>query len=278
MDKLMSMLTTIGDILNASSWFQLVKWPFWTLVVILAVCGVYTARFGKKKLMCLGVQGALKLALIYMVAAAGYIWAPSIMANLSQLPFFSASEEALTLVNPLGLLDRWDTALPRVVVRLYFLLFFINAVSVFDYNPPNFLSWFFFQLLSGTISVVLYAALSSAIIRFWPGSLTLFYNALAILITLCFCLLLALKFYFTFIATNGNATFQSVHMFLTEQKFGMQFTVSAISFVFVVVYLVIAAIAGENRVELDSFNTIAFLLNGIMCTATLYIFSRYYNG
>lgn len=274
----MSIFTAIGDFLNATSWFPLITWTFWTLLVILAISGVYTARFGKRKLLTLGFQGVLKLVIIYMVATAGYVWAPSFMARFSQLPFLSVSEETLTLVNPLALLDRWNTVLPRVVVRLYFLLFFINAVSVFDYNPPNFLSWFFFQFISGTIAVVIYAALSSMFIRFWPGSIDLLYNITALLILVSFCVILALKFFFTFIAKGGNATFQTVYMFLTSQKFGLQFTVSALSFLIVVVYLVIADFAGHNRLVLGSFNTVAFCLNGVMCTLTLYAFSRYYNG
>lgn len=274
----MSLFTTIGEILNASSWYQLVKWPFWTLVIILAICGVYTARFGKRQLLCLGFQGALKLAIIYMIAAAGYIWAPSLMANLSQLPFFSVSEEALSLVNPLGLLERWDTALPRVLVRLYFLLFFINAASVFDYtNTPNFVGWLFFQLLFGGIAVVFYAALSSMVVRHWPGGPDMFCKMMAIILIAVFGLLLVFKFVFTFIIKNDSNAFQTVYMFLTTQKFGQQFTVTMLSFLIVLVYLVIASMNGHSRLELGSVNPVAFLVNGTMCVLTLYVFNRYYN-
>lgn len=278
MEKITSLFTTIGDILNASSWFQLIQWPFWSLLFILAVCGVYTARFGKKKLTSLAFEGALKLTIIYMIAAAGYVWAPSIMSKLSQLPFFSVSEEALTLVNPLGLLDRWNTALPRVAVRLYMLLFFINVVGVFDYKPANFLSWFFFQIVSGTLSVILYSGFSFSITWFWPGASDVVYKVIAVLLLLCFTIVLALKFFFTFISKGGNAAYQSVYQFLTTQSFGKQFSISALSFLIVVVYLVIAAMAGHNRMLIAAFNPAAFLINGVMCTVTLYIFSRYYNG
>lgn len=272
------MFTRAGEFLNGTSWFQLIQWPFWCLVFVLAVCGVYTARFGKRKLMTLGFQGAMKLAILYMVAAAGYVWAPSLMENLSHLPFFTVSEEAMTLMNPLEVLFKSPETLPRTVVRLYFLLFFINAISVFDYNPPNFISWFFFQILSGTVAVVFYAAISSTFVRFWPASKDAFYFVLMLLILVVFLLILVLKFFFTFIIKGGNATFQAVYMFLTGQKFGLLFTVTALSFVIVVVYLVIASLFGHARVPFGSFNTTAYLINGLMCTLTLYVFSRYYNG
>lgn len=279
LDKITSLFTAIGDLLNASSWFPLLKWPFWTLTIILALCGVYYARFEHKKLLLTyAFQGALKLALIYMAAAACYAWAPSLVSDLSQLPFFSVSEEALTLVNPLGLLDRLTTALPRVVVRLYFLLFFINAVTVFDYTPKNFLSWTFFQGISGAASVVLYAAISAGANRFFRSYVDLFHKVLAVLILAFFLILLALKLYFSFIKPGGNPTFQPIFLFLTQKKFGSQFTVTALSFLIVICYLVIANLFGYARFELASFNTIAFVLSGLMCTGTLYIFSRFFKG
>lgn len=278
LDKLTSLFTRFCDFLNGTSWFQLIQWPFWCLVIILAICGVYTARFGKKKLLTLGFQGALKLAILYMIATAGYVWAPSFMAKLSHLPFLTVSDEALALLNPVGLLFKLSKTLPQMVVRLYFLLFFINAVSTFDYNPPNFISWFFFQLLSGGIALMIYAAVSFLFVKFWPGSLDKVYIALMILILVFFSLILVFKFVFTFFIKDENATFKSVYKFLTSQKFGLLFTVTALSFLIVVLYLVIAGLFGHARLEFGSFNNIAFLMNGLMCTLTLYVFSRYYNG
>jgi len=274
----MSVFTAIGDTLNASSWFHAIQWPFWTLLVILAFCGVHTAHFGKKSLLCLAVQGCLKLAIIYMVAAAGYIWAPSVMKLLSQLPFLSVSSESLTLVNPLGLLGQWDTALPRVVVRLYFLLFFLNAVSIYDYQTPNFIGWLAFQILVGGVAVFLYSMLSASIGLFWPGGSDVFCKLMALLLVVVFAVILVLKFVFTFIIKGGNNTYQNVYTFLTKQKFGQLFTVSVLSFLICVAYLVIADLRGHSRLVIDSVNAISFLINGFMCTMTLYVFNRYYNG
>lgn len=278
MDKITFLFTKIGDALNATSWFPLIQWPFWSLLVILAFCGVYTARFGKKKLLVLGFEGALKLAIIYMIAGGCYIWFPSLISNYSQLPFFSVSDQALTLVNPLGLTAVWNTALPRVVARLYFLLFFINVVGFYDYKPANIVSWGFFQVLFGSFSFLLYSGFFSMIIRFWPGSPDLIYKVMTLLLLLVFFIILAFKFFFTFISKGDNKAFENVYTFLTNQAFGKQFTVSALSFLIVVVYLVIASLAGHNRLPLAEANLPAFLMNGAMCTGTLYIFSRYFNN
>lgn len=278
MDTLTSLFTRICDYLNATSWFSLIQWPFWTLLIILALCGVYTARFGKAKLLSLGFQGALKLTLIYMVAAAGYAIFPDHMLKLSQLPLLFYSDGVLSLVNPLELLDRWNTALPAVIVRLYFLLFFINLGSVIDFNPSNPISWGILQIITSGFSVFIYACVSFFIRYFWPVSLSLLHCILAILLLLLFTLLLAFKLYYTFIKKGGNPSFQAVFKAMTEKKYGSPFTVSAFSFLIVMGYVFIVHLCGHAQLRMDSFNWIAFCLNGFMCTVTLYCFTRYYNS
>lgn len=278
MDKIASLFTTIGDILNASSWFPLVKGPFWTLLAVLAFSGVYTARFEKKRLVTLSIQCVLKLALLYMIAAACYIWFPSLVSEFSQLPFFSVSEESLTLVNPLGLLDRWNTALPRVVVRLFFLMFFINLIGILEHKAANVLTWIFFQGIVGVFGLLLYVGFHLIVVRFWPGSIDTFYKVFAVLVILLFGILLAFKLYYAFGNKNGNDTFQKIYEFFTEKPMGMQLTVSAIAFLIAVGYLAFLAFTGHNRLALDAVNPIAFAINCIMTTMTLYVFSRYYNG
>lgn len=275
----MTVLTRIGELFNATSWFPLIKWPFWTLIVILAVCGVYTARFGKKKLLCLAVQGSLKLALIYMVAAVCYYLFPNEMANFSELPFLLVSEETLALANPLSMLSNWDTTLPYVIVRLYFLLFFINMISKFDYNTSHVLSWFLAQVVTVAAGFGLYCVVFFFILSFWPGNPYLFYKIVAVTLIACFTLVFVFKFVYTFIRKkDGNNTFQGIYLFLTTKSFGMVFTVSVLSFLIVIGYLVIAALFGQNVLELSSFNAIAFAINGFLTTVTLYFFNRFFNG
>lgn len=277
MDKIASLFTTIGEFLNNTRWYHLVQWPFCTLLVILAFCGVYTARFGKGKLLCFAVQSALKLTLVYMVVTAMYVWRPDIMANFSQFPLLSYSEEAMSLVNPLDLLKNWTTALPMVSVRLFFLLFCINIMDVtFEYTPANSLSWLGFQALFTSFGVAVYAVISYLVRRFWPGTIFLLDGIIAIVLLVIFGYLLFGKIFYTFVKKDGNAFFQDAYRIFTTQKFVSQLTVSALALLVIFCYIVVATLYGHSRMEFDSFNVIAYILNGVMCTVTLYIFSHYY--
>ncbi|MBE6951357.1 MAG: hypothetical protein E7451_08495 [Ruminococcaceae bacterium] len=276
MDKLTTLFHTVGDSLTGASWFEYVQWPFWAFLIIIAVGGVYNARFNKNSLLCRGILGALKLAVIYMVAVAGHIWAPSFMSGFSQLPFLSVSKETLTLVNPLGLLDRWNTALPQVLVRLYFLLFLINAVATFDYNGRQFPTWVLFQTLSCTAAVVIYSAISAFLIKFWPFPLSWLYNIIAILLLLVFFLMLLFKLFFLLNKKPGNHAYTVLLQFFTKQKFGSLFTVSALSWLTVLFFLVVLNLFGMGRMAFANFNTAAFLLIGAMCTVTMYIYAKFF--
>lgn len=278
LDTLTSLFNKICDYLNATSWFSLIQWPMWTLLVILALCGVYTARFGKGKLLTMGFQGALKLTLIYMVAAGFYAYKPDFMSNFSQLPLLYVSDTAVTLVNPLELLDRWNTALPAVMVRLYFLLFFINIAGVFEYSPVNILTWAFFQGFSAAVSVFVYAMISFGVRHFWPGPLSVLHCLLAVLLLMMFALLFAFKLYYTFIKKGSNPNFDAFFKAMTEKKYGSPFTVSAFSFLIVIGYTILANLCGHAQFQTDSYNWIAYFLVGLMCTGTLYCFSRYFNN
>lgn len=273
MDKLTTLFHAIGDIFTGSSWFQYIQWPFWTFLFLIAVGGVYTARFQKNSLFCRGMQGALKLALIYMTAVAGYVWIPSYMATVSQLPFLSASSQTLTLVNPLGLIDRWATELPRVLVRLYFLLFLINAVSSFDYSGKNPLVWLGLQIVTCAGAVVFYEAMSLLIARLWIFPQYLLHNTVAILLLLVAFLMLALKLFFLITRKAGNHTYSVAYQFFTTQRLGSLFTTSFLSLLIVLVFLVALNLFGNSRMELANFNGTAFFLIGFMCMMTLAIYN-----
>ena len=141
MEVLSALFSAIWSRFTGAAWFEYVRWPFWTFLVLIAIGGVYQAKFGKNTLVCRGITGALKLALIYMVIVGLYIIFPSYMSRVSQYPFLSMTETTMTLVNPLGLFDRWKTTLPEVMVRLYFLLFLINTAGSFDYSGKGTVSW-----------------------------------------------------------------------------------------------------------------------------------------
>ena len=89
MDVLSALFSAIWGQFAGAAWFQYLKWPFWTCLILIAVGGVYTARNKKNTLFCRGITGSLKLALIYLVIVGLYIIFPSYMSQVSQYPFLS---------------------------------------------------------------------------------------------------------------------------------------------------------------------------------------------
>ena len=72
MDEIKTLITAIGDFFTKSDWYSMVKWPFWILLTIVATGGVYTARFGKKNLVCPGINGTLNVITLYLFLALAY--------------------------------------------------------------------------------------------------------------------------------------------------------------------------------------------------------------
>lgn len=271
-----SLFNYIRDYLNATSWFELIQWPFWTLLIVVAYCGIHTAQFGKGKLLTLSFQSVLKLVLIYMVATLGYVRYPGLMANFSQLPLFSASETTLSLVNPIGLAGQSLTAFFHAFARLYFLFFCISIAGIFDYPTKNPLTWVVFQGIFVGGAVFVYAAISYVVRLFVRDAVYVINGVFVIAILAIYVVHTIFRVYFTFINKNNNENFQKYNKILTEQKFGSQLTVSFISTLIVVVGIVIATVTGVDRMEISSFNYMAFFVNALMCTITLYIFNHHY--
>lgn len=277
MDKLTSLFATIGEFLNNTRWYHLVQWPFWTLLVILAFCGVYTARFGKGKLLCHGVHSALRLMLVYIAVSFLYYRCPGFMSDFTPFPLLSYSEEALTLVNPVDLMKNLTTDFLQMSLRLFFLLFCINFFDAFfDYTPANAMTWFGFQLLYTGLGIAVHTALSYAYHNVCPDTVGLRNIILTVILLVIFAYLLIGKFIFTFVKKEGNAFFQDAYRIFTTNKYVKQLTISALALLVIFAYVVIATLCGHSRMEFSSFNYIAYFLNRFMCAGTLYIFSHYY--
>lgn len=276
MDKLSTLFTAIGDTLNGTSWFPLVQWPFWALMLLVAVGGVYRARFDKNTLFCQGIQGALKLICVYMAALMTGLFLDSFLPNLTYFPFLSISDKTLTLVNPLTLLDKWKTTLPQASVHLYFLLFFINLVSVFDYNGKNFLTWFLWQIVSCLFPVGMCFAFSFCFQSFFPVLTSLFPSVAAILLIAFGILILLWKVILLLFRKEGNHMFTVIYTFITKQKFGSRITVTYLSWLIASGALFLLDLVGKSKIALDAVNPIAFTMIGIMTTLTLYVFNMFY--
>ena len=279
MDTLSALFSGLWVRLTGAAWFQYVQWPFWAFLILLAIGGVYTARIGKNTLFCRGITGMLKLTLIYLVIVGLYRVIPSYMSTVSQYPFLSMSETTLTLINPLKLLDRPIGAIAELFVRLYFLLFLVNAGGSVDYSGKNALSWAGSQLLSCSFAVGFYELGSyvvTLVLTKLHFSISLYHIIIAALLLLPLAALLLMKLFFIVFRKSGNAVYGGMMKFLTSIKFGTLFSVTFFSVLCALVVLVMANFSGLGRVALANFSWVAHFLITLMCTVTLYVFSLYY--
>lgn len=276
MEKLSALFTTICDRFTGAAWFPNIQWPFWTFLFLIAMGGVYNACFKKNTLFCQGITGALKLAVVYMIAVGMYVMFPAHMSSVSELPFLSIGERTLTMVNPLGLTDRLFTAFPEVLVRLYALLFLINTAGHFDYGGKNFLPWLGSQVLSCSIPLVMYNLIFGALMRYWPFSRLWLYRAAACFFLIPLCLLMLAKLYFVIMKKSGNPTYAKAMQFFTAQSFGALFSISLFSLLAVLVFLTIVSLFGASRVTLAGFSWTSYVLILVMTIVTLFIYSMYY--
>ena len=278
MDVLSALFSAIWGQFAGAAWFQYLKWPFWTCLILIAVGGVYTARNKKNTLFCRGITGSLKLALIYLVIVGLYIIFPSYMSQVSQYPFLSMSDTTMTLVNPMGLFDRWNTTLPEVMVRLYFLLFLINTTGSFDYSGKGTLSWLGSQLLSCSIAVGLYEIISFAVLRVWRSVLPVnwLFLGVAVLLLIPAVVLLTMKLCFILFRKSGNTFYTEAMQFLTAKKFGSLFSVSFFSVLVVLFFLIVLNAFDFSSMAISNFSRMAYLMMILMCSGTLYVYSLFY--
>lgn len=276
MEKLSALFTAICDRFTGAAWFPNVQWPFWTFLFLIAMGGVYNACFKKNTLFCQGITGALKLAVIYMIAVGLHVMFPAHMTSVSELPFLSIGERTLTMVNPLGLTDRLFTTFPEVLVRMYALLFLINAAGHFDYGGKNFIPWLGSQLLSCSIPLIFYNLIFGALVRYWPFNRLWLFRATACFFLAPLTVLMLAKLFFIVTKKSGNPTYSRAMQFFTAQSFGALFSISLFSLLAVFVFLVIVGLCGTSRVALSGFSWTSYLLILAMAVGTLFVYSMYY--
>ena len=160
----------------------------------------------------------------------------------------------------------------------HFLLFLINTAGSFDYSGRGTVSWIGSQLLSCSIAVGVYEAVSYAVLRVWRSILPvnwLFLGVAGLLLIPCLLLLLMTLFFILF-RKGGNAFYSDVMQFLTSQKFGSLFSVSLFSMLAVLIFLVVVNSFGISRMAVADFRRPAYLIIMLMCAATLLVFSLFY--
>ena len=274
LNEITSLFTAIGDFFIKASWYPMVKWPFWILLSAIAVGGVYCARFGKKTLLNQGVCGVLNLVVIYLTAVFGYIHIPPLRNMFSDLPFLSVSDQAVSLVDPFAL---ELGVLAPVLLRLMLLILPINLCDSLGAGGKTLLSWFFSQLVTVVIGLVLYTVVTAGLSLVLPSVLNRFAIIPVVIVVVIGVLMLFAKFIFTVVISGGNPYFSAVYKFFTVNKGGSLFTTSSLSFLLSMAVLTAMHLTGNTTLEYAKVNTDALWIILLMLLAVLYIFGMFYN-
>ena len=276
-------IDSIGTWLTGAAWFQIIKWPFWFFLILVAFGGVYTAIFKKTTLLCRGITGALKLAMIYLFCFGVYRVFPSCMEFATTLPLITLTDQTLTLNNPMNLFSHPFSELPRTLVTLWGLLLCVNFGSHLDYGGRNKLPWLGCQVLTCVVAMLFYCGLAKFIglaldmlAGLFPPIINLYFIFTALLLFVPLGILMTLKYIYIVFRRAGSPTYTKVMQFLCSQHFGSIPFVTFFSELVVLVFLVVINAADRAVMPLAQFNATAYVLTMLMCGATLLVYSMYY--
>ena len=273
MQEFSTLFTAIGDFFTKADWFTMVKCPFWILLCTVAAGGVYCARFGKNTLLNQGVTGVLNLLFIYLTATLGYIYLPVLRSMFSELPFLIVSKESATLLDPLSVNP---LVLAPVLLRLIILSLSINLFNFLGAGGKTLITWFFSQILTAVLSLVLYAIVTGGLTFILPCFPERYAIIPVVLFVVIAVLLLCAKFIFTVLISGGNPYFSAIYKFFTVNKGGALLTTSALSILMAMVVLFVMQMTGNTTLEFSSFNVSALWVILLMLLVVLYIFSMFY--
>lgn len=274
------LIDTIGGWFADATWFQAVKWPFWFFLILIALGGVYTACFQKNTLLCRGITGALKMALIYMFCIGFRQIFPGCMEFVTNLPFIAITDKTLTLIHPATLFSHPFSLLPQTLVRLFFLQLCINLGGHYDYGGRSKLPWIGSQIASCTISMSLYwlcTYLFNYVAAKFAGLIKVYYIAVFLLVLVPLLTLVALKFIFIIFRKAGNPTYAMVMTFLSAKHLGSLLFVTLFSMLFTLIFLVVINTWEMAEMTIANFCPFAYILIMLMCGATLLVYSMYYS-
>lgn len=273
MNEIKTLFTDIGSYFTGSDWFSMVKWPFWLLLCTVAFGGVYCARFGKKTLLNQGIAGTLHLLAIYLGVTLAYIAFPPLRGFPPELPFLGVTNESIALVDPFTL----DLAkLSSLLLRLMILTLLINGFDTFSSGGKSIISWLFSQIVMLVFGLFAYAIIIGGITIILPAALDRYAIIPVFLALAAGFLMICAKFIFTVVLSEGNPYFSSVYKFFTVSKGGSLFTVSALSFLMLLVVLAVMRTVGLTMLTYASVNATGLGIILALILAALYIFCMYY--
>lgn len=274
MNEITTLFTAIGDFFTKSDWSAMVKWPFWILLVIIAAGGVYCARFGKKTLVNQSVCSTLTLVTIYLGAALFYLHVPSLRAAFSELPFLVVTDKSVALLDPFSM-D--PTVLPQVLLRLMILVFLVTAADSFRTGGKTVFSWFLSQILTVILGLGLYALITAGITLLLPALLTRYAIFPVVLIVILGIVLLCAKFIFTVVISGDYPFFTKAFKFLTVNRGGSLFTVSALTLLMTLAVLFAMQITGKTVLTYASTNAVGLWIVMLLVHITLFLFCMFFS-
>ena len=274
MDEIKTLFTAIGDFFTGSDWYSMVKWPFWILLTTVAVGGVYTARFGKKNLICPGINGMLNIVTLYLFLAFAYSAFAPLRTQISELPFLAVTDRNVTAVDPWAL---EFAAIPPVMLRLMLLIFFLNLTDSFSLNPKTIVTWCLIQVADTLVALVLYAITTAGIGIIVPSLLGRFAIVPVLLVLLVGVVMICAKFVFTVVIKDPNPTFTAIYKFFTTNRFGSTCTISAVSFALSLLVLTMLNALDCAVLNYRTTNRTGIIIIFSLCAAVQYIFGMFYS-
>lgn len=272
MNEIKTLFTAIGDYFTNSGWYAMVKWPFWTLLFVVAAGGVYCARFGKKTLLNQGISSTLCIVTVYMGAILLCAHFPSLRDDIN-LPFLTLTESSATLVDPFTI-NRTDVA--PVFLKLMILLFLINTADSFGSGGKSIITWATTEALAMIIALALYIVILTGINAIIPWVFGKYSIVPVVFIISVGLVIICAKFVFTKVITKSNQYYTKMNKFFTENRMGTLLTTSAMSFLFCGLLQFILHIRAQNVVLFATVNRLGLWIILGMILVVQFIFEMYY--
>lgn len=276
MNEIKTVLFAIGDRITAFTWYQMVKWPFWILLFTVAAAGVYTARFGKKTLLCRAVSGTLNLCGIYQAAFLLYTFVDDLRTLPFTLPFLTVTADSVALMDVMSM-DLFTLA--PMLLRLMILQLLVDFVEHLNPGGKTFFpGWIFSQFMTVLISLLAYLVGTAGFTLLLPcisGKYALIPVCLAAGI---FVVMLCGKLIFTVVLESGDPNFKKCYDFFTTDKIGSLLTVSALSFVITATVFTVLYATGNSSLTFATANRLGSAIILLMLIFSEFIFAMYFCG
>ena len=272
MNEITTLFTAIGDFFTKSTWYSMVKLPFWTLLFTVAAGGVYCARFGKKTLLNQGISSTLCIATVYMSAILMGVYVPSLRDDIT-LPFLSMSEQSVVL---LDIFTMKAADIASSLLRLMILVFLLNTADSFGAGGKSFPTWIATEALAMVIALLVYLLLITGMQTIVPWLLNRYAIVPVVMVIALAAVVISAKFLFTKVITKENKTYDSMNKFFTTNRMGTLLTTSAMSYLFCWLLSLVLHVRQHSELVFANVNRIGLFMILGMVLLVQFIFEMYY--